>query len=487
MRRHFEAQPTHMAMHLSAEEEAVAIDENNEIAASVQDDTGAISRILDMDSSTSDVQTVVATMDNVGEKEAQLIETVADMATAGTDVESTDIIPSVEPGVSTEDFISNVADKAKKIWEAIKTAILKMLEGIKKLFRNLWAWFSGTEKKIEKAKEINDKADDVIKKAEEDQAKPKEEKDGDAKNAKPVEVKKKYEASNKITEITMHSANRLVMPNGSVPENPVRELDKLHDFAEKTYLAIGRDVEYALSDYKLFVNTIMRKTKNNLVPKDEVDKALQRFQRHVEFVKSHVGKGGDLISGFKIILKNDVGTSQGSGDNRSFIRDFANLANVSIDTEMNEEKGEGEIKLPLFDPVLQVLLSISNRRWGEKLKAGISKLQATIEEDIKEATNLTDKLINSVGRFSEVEKHRNELSDKDNYYVDCDVQTAFSYYLTFIRGVFSAMNINIIMDASSVGDVMITWNLKSANARMANADSIAASIRGIAATYGSTK
>jgi hypothetical protein len=156
MKRHLVAQPA-APVTLSVEEEAILIDEHNTSNNDLVAMEVEIDRMDDTQDIVTDVQSVIAQTETVGEVEQSLIGAVGDMAAAGTDACADDIIPQVAlDGVSTEGFIENVKERVAKIWEAIKDFIRKTWNHIKAFFRTIVNFMSPLKKKEAAVEKILD-------------------------------------------------------------------------------------------------------------------------------------------------------------------------------------------------------------------------------------------------------------------------------------------------------------------------------------------
>jgi len=157
MKRHLKAPvPT---LHLSMEEDAIAIDEQNALLQEIRQDHQDVARLTDTNAIVADAVSVIETVEQPVTPDHQLLGAVADMAVAGSDADPTELVPPVSEGkdISTESFISSVKEKVLKIWEAIKSAISRMWERIKQFFQNILAYFSGSAKRVKELRELLDK------------------------------------------------------------------------------------------------------------------------------------------------------------------------------------------------------------------------------------------------------------------------------------------------------------------------------------------
>jgi hypothetical protein len=168
MNRHLK--PIAPVLNLSAEEEAIVVDEQNALLQGIQQDDQDIDRLTDTDAIASDAVSVLATVERPNDQDKELFSAVSDMAVAGSDADPSEILPAIDSGedVSTESFLTSVKEKVLKIWEAIKAAISKIWERIKNFFSNIVAYFSSSSTRVKKLRELLDqykKGTDALKAA----------------------------------------------------------------------------------------------------------------------------------------------------------------------------------------------------------------------------------------------------------------------------------------------------------------------------------
>lgn len=144
---------TSQVTQLSMEEEAILISELQDEQVETQSAFDDITRVNDIEQGVSDVREIVASMDNQGEIEQQLADAVADMAVVGTDADPIELftVPSSDE-IATEGFSEKALAALKAFWEAIKVAIAKAKEIVKKFFHNLHVFISPTQRRLERIK-----------------------------------------------------------------------------------------------------------------------------------------------------------------------------------------------------------------------------------------------------------------------------------------------------------------------------------------------
>jgi len=95
---------------LSLEEEAILMSEIQDQMNEDQNNAHAIARVEDIQQGANDVVEILASASEIGDVEKQLIESVSDMASAGTDIDTTELFCTkpVTNEISVEGFKSNV-------------------------------------------------------------------------------------------------------------------------------------------------------------------------------------------------------------------------------------------------------------------------------------------------------------------------------------------------------------------------------------------
>ncbi len=124
MKRHFKPQPpTAQQLHLSAEEEAIAADEQNEVKIEEEHITNNADQLGDIITTIGDVQTVVSNIPEIKPIDEALVSAAADMATAGTDADPEELVGTMLPdeGVSTESLMVDMRDRLAKLKENLPT------------------------------------------------------------------------------------------------------------------------------------------------------------------------------------------------------------------------------------------------------------------------------------------------------------------------------------------------------------------------------
>lgn len=152
MQRHLKATPP--TLHLSVEEEAIALDEQSESVIDVETTSADIDRLGDIVVTMGDAQAVVSNTPEIKPIDEALVGAVGDMAVAGSDADPTELTANLVPGTSpsTEGFFSAAKDKITEIWNKIKEIMAKMWQHVRAFFGSRER---GADKMIEDAKHVD--------------------------------------------------------------------------------------------------------------------------------------------------------------------------------------------------------------------------------------------------------------------------------------------------------------------------------------------
>lgn len=150
---------------LSLEEEAIifddAINDYNEIGS----DIAEVERISQVSDGLDDLATIADSIDTATPQEVALIQTVGQMAVAGTNVDPSEVVPTVTSAdlvntdgtsvPSLESFIGNkisvagIREVAAKIWEKIKAFVAYIWEKITRFIHDIWVGIPRIKNTIE--------------------------------------------------------------------------------------------------------------------------------------------------------------------------------------------------------------------------------------------------------------------------------------------------------------------------------------------------
>lgn len=140
-------QDPHMA--ISLEEEVLLIDENARDEAQIQTDLADVNRGLDTADALEDLAVVAGNIEDASEQETQLIDTCAQMATAGTDIQPEEFMQPAERAedgtVATEGFM----ETAKGIIETILKYVAKIWESFTGWLKRTFTLIGSTRARLE--------------------------------------------------------------------------------------------------------------------------------------------------------------------------------------------------------------------------------------------------------------------------------------------------------------------------------------------------
>jgi hypothetical protein len=117
----------------------MAIEEMVEIGANLREAERAIQTSDALD----DLAHIAKSIDSATPAQAAMVETIGDMAVAGTDVEPEAVVPSLEQYVGRSMALEaeGIKERAKKIWEAIVAFVARIWEKIRQFWRGLQTKF----------------------------------------------------------------------------------------------------------------------------------------------------------------------------------------------------------------------------------------------------------------------------------------------------------------------------------------------------------
>lgn len=166
---------------LSIEEEVVALQEADDLAATVTADVAEVVRVEDV------TDTMLNIADTVGEikdengnagtvtpEQAMLIDCASEMAVAGSDGDPDDVITSAEvlldekSEVTTESFIEDIKKRSLEIWNRIRQFCVQIWNSIKEFFKRI---FMAAPRLLHRVKQLRDAV--AAKKKDAKDAKPK--------------------------------------------------------------------------------------------------------------------------------------------------------------------------------------------------------------------------------------------------------------------------------------------------------------------------
>lgn len=152
---------------LSLEEEQDLIVEAAADEAAVNNDLAQVERISDMSDALEDLAVVTDGMaeDGPTDTEAALVDTMANMAVAGTDVEAEEIVPAMESfgGKRMRYSAESIRERAKAIWESIRKFLKQIWEKITAFFYKIFGTIPALRRRLQDLKKrIQDNSKNTI-------------------------------------------------------------------------------------------------------------------------------------------------------------------------------------------------------------------------------------------------------------------------------------------------------------------------------------
>lgn len=142
---------------LSVEEEVIALQEADQLAATATQDVAEAARVEDITDAMLNTADSVAEVKELTPEQAGLIDTVSEMAVAGTDDDPDTVIPSAEPligkDMTTESFAEDLKTAALRVWENIRKFADQIWVTIKAFFARL---FSAAPRNLHRIKALTD-------------------------------------------------------------------------------------------------------------------------------------------------------------------------------------------------------------------------------------------------------------------------------------------------------------------------------------------
>lgn len=122
---------------ISLEEEMVIIDDAAQTASDVEQDLGEVERSLDTADALEDVAVVADHCEEATPTELALVDSAAQMAVAGSDIEPESVVPAMESylGKSLKPAVESIRETAASIWQNIQKYLQRIWEKIQAYFR----------------------------------------------------------------------------------------------------------------------------------------------------------------------------------------------------------------------------------------------------------------------------------------------------------------------------------------------------------------
>jgi hypothetical protein len=144
---------------LSLEEEGSVIAETTAEGAAIDSDLTEVDRLADMSDALEDLAVTADAIEGEAgdgvptDNEAALIETVASAAVAGTDVDSSEIVPAMEShGGKRRYAAETIRERARSIWEAIKRVLKQVWDKITSFLYKIFGTLPTLRRRLEELK-----------------------------------------------------------------------------------------------------------------------------------------------------------------------------------------------------------------------------------------------------------------------------------------------------------------------------------------------
>lgn len=126
----------------SLEDEVEALQEADGLQEQANQDVAETTRVEDVTDVVLNVADTLEGADEITPQQAMLVDTVSEMAVAGSDGDPDDVMPTasdvVEGNVTLEAFIEDIRQRAKDIWERIRKFCLEIWNTIKEFFKKIF-------------------------------------------------------------------------------------------------------------------------------------------------------------------------------------------------------------------------------------------------------------------------------------------------------------------------------------------------------------
>ena len=147
---------------VSLEEEQIMMTDATILASDINQELNEAERIVELSDALEDLAVIADQIEAASPTEIALIETAGDMAVAGTDIESNEIVPSLESyrgkKIATEGF----QQTAKQIWQNIQDFLKKIWEKITGFFNNIFGVIPSLRRRLDELTEKVNEIDNLI-------------------------------------------------------------------------------------------------------------------------------------------------------------------------------------------------------------------------------------------------------------------------------------------------------------------------------------
>jgi len=130
---------SYSGVELALEDEAIQVAEGEEAASEVTSDLADIDQGLDQASALEDLGEISSEIVETTPTEAALIDTAANMAVAGTDVEASEVVPAMESFVGRRVATESIMETARNLRRSIAEFLRKIFEKIRVFYQKYFS------------------------------------------------------------------------------------------------------------------------------------------------------------------------------------------------------------------------------------------------------------------------------------------------------------------------------------------------------------
>lgn len=138
---------------VSLEEEQIMLTDAAELASDINQELNEANRIVELSDALEDLAVIADQIEAASPTEIALMETAGDMAVAGTDIESEEVIPSLESFRGKKIAAESFRQTAGQIWKNIQDFLKKIWDKIYQFFSNIYGVVPSARRRLDKLKD----------------------------------------------------------------------------------------------------------------------------------------------------------------------------------------------------------------------------------------------------------------------------------------------------------------------------------------------
>jgi len=376
-------------LRLSAEEQAILQDEQNQTLQEVQNDGEEIDRLVDTNTGLDDTVLIVSETPEFGVVDRGLVDLVADTAAAGTDADPEQIVATTEDGLATESFVTNAMERLKKLWEKIR-------EHLNNTWKSLVNYLSSEKRQLEN---VHKQAIEVEKFVEENQS---------ILTVEQVAQNVKDKLANH--QFQFHGDLSLISTMSGVPKDFEKQVINLSSYAQDLHLTIGKTLRNMCHEFEVVLSKFDGGKGQHEVPNlvGRFHKDFEVIGRSIGEIKDHDGmlrahSKGPLLGHFDVELVDYK--KDGESDP---VRMLIDVSKAIMEVSHGGEKRQGEVPMP-EEPMTPALAN-TIKRWTEFQLSGDA---VNVENDLKE---YGEKFTAKIDHLMQAQEHVKVLEDEHNTY-----------------------------------------------------------------------